>query len=147
MQDIIFFINNNLLLSSAWIMVLAILIAIELKSKLYGPKKLECAELTNLVNKQDALLYDIRARSDYSKGHISGAINFELSDLNNAEVFIQKITKDLKKQDKPVILVCKDSMQSSKLAAKLKSSGIINISFLSGGMNAWMHESLPVITS
>ena len=41
-----------------------------------GGKKIEPNELTRLVNKESAILIDIRKKEDYENGHIMTALNY-----------------------------------------------------------------------
>ncbi len=38
-------------------------------------------EATRLINKEDAVVVDLRQRDDFRKGHIAGAINLLPSDI------------------------------------------------------------------
>ncbi len=148
MQDIIYFINHNLLLSTSWLAVLLALIALEIRIKVYGPKRLSTTSLVELINQQDAILYDLRSTSEFNKGHISQALNYAFSDINNTNLLLSKINTELKNNNnRPVVLVCKDGIKSGQEAFKLKSSGIKNIGYLQGGMQVWQSESLPTVSN
>ena len=41
-----------------------------------GGKKIEPNELTRLVNKENAILIDLRKKEDYENGHIMTALNY-----------------------------------------------------------------------
>ena len=137
MQDLVYFFNHNLLLCLTWILVLLMLIGLEVKIRWYGPKKLSTAELVQWVNNQNAVLYDIRPRTDFEQGHISQAINTPQDDfVKTARLVV----------DKPVIIVCKDGIKSSQEAFKLKNtSHNKEIGYLNGGVLTWQSEGLPTI--
>lgn len=148
MQDIYYFINQNVMLCAAWLGVLVLLILVDLKERLYGPKGLATTELTNLINQHDALVIDLRSSSDYSKGHITKAESFGASELRDSATLLKSVESKLKsKTDKPVVLVCKDGISSKQQAFKLKSKGLAKVSYLNGGMNMWKSEGLPTVTS
>ncbi len=137
MQDLIYFFNHNLLLSVSWILVLLMLVGLEVKIRIYGPKKLSTAELVQWVNNQNAVLYDIRPRTDFDKGHISQSVSTKQEDFF-------KIASSI--QDKPIIIVCNDGIKSSQEAFKLKNtSHNKEIGYLNGGVVTWQSEGLPMI--
>lgn len=142
MQDVMFFINNNLVLCIAWVAILLLLVLVEIKERRFGPNSLAINDLTRLVNQENAVLIDIREAGDYNTGHISNAENFVPSKINDTNVLIKRLES---KKDLPIILVCKDGIQSKQLAFKLKSSGIEKINFLNGGMTTWKSEGMPTI--
>jgi rhodanese-related sulfurtransferase len=142
MQDVLYFINQNLLLCVAWLLVLILLMAVLIKEKLYGPKGLSTTQVTKFLNQEDAILIDLRHNSDYSKGHITGAENFGSSELKDTAVLFKRLEA---RKNKPIILVCKDGLNSKQQAFKLKSKGIDTVSYLYGGMAAWQSEGLPTI--
>lgn len=145
MQDFIYFINHNLLLVIAWCGVFACLIALQIRIKFYGPEQLSTSSLVQLVNYDDALLYDLRSAAEYSKGHISQAKNYQFSSINDSNLLVKKITSELKSTQKPVILVCKDGMKSNQEAFKLITAGLKKVGYLKGGMQSWQAESLPTV--
>jgi len=140
MQDLIFFISHNLLLVAAWFIVVFLLIAFEIRTRIFGPKKLSTAELVQLVNHNDAKLYDIRSHAEFEKGHISQAVNIKTTE-------IERELKSAKNDNQSVIIVCKDGIQSSQEAFRLKSTKIIKeVGYLQGGILTWESEKLPTVT-
>lgn len=147
MSDFIYFVNNNLLLCVAWVAVALSLLLVYLKESLHGAKQLSVVDMTQMMNQQDAVVYDLRGSTEYNQGHITQAVNFNFSDVNNLLVLQKKIEEMLKSDsEKPVILVCKDGLQSKQQAYKLKTKGIKNICYLNGGMASWTSEGLPTIS-
>lgn len=143
MQDVIYFVNNNLLLCTAWISVLVLLILVEIKERKFGPVSLGITQLTSLINNEDATVIDIRANSEFNGGHITQAEHFNFSSVNDADVLYKRLEA---KKDQPIILVCKDGMQSKQLAFKLQGKGLTKISFLNGGMATWRSEGMPTVS-
>nr|MBA2817696.1 rhodanese-like domain-containing protein [Candidatus Pantoea persica] len=41
-------------------------------------------EATRLINKEEAVVVDVRSRDDYRKGHISGALNVATDGIKKA---------------------------------------------------------------
>ena len=98
-------------------------------------------QLSMLVNHQDALLYDIRAKEVYDKGHIAGAKNIDVDKLKRVAH---------KTKDASLILVCERGERSSQQVADIRASTTNNniaIYCLDKGMTGWELEALPQVTS
>jgi rhodanese-related sulfurtransferase len=95
------------------------------------------ARATQLINREDALVVDVREPGEFGTGHILGARNLPLKRIDAGEV-------DIKAKDKPLILCCDNGDRSAKAAAALKKLGFTNVVNLSGGIGAWRQAGLPV---
>src|SRR3990167_4007088 len=71
-DHLIAFATAHYLLVGAFVILLALLSANELSR---GGRSLSTSELTALVNKDEAVVVDIRPAKDYAAGHIVGALN------------------------------------------------------------------------
>jgi len=93
---------------------------------------------TLLINKDDALVLDVRQPAEVAAGKIVNSKNIPLGDLD-ARV------KDLEKwKAKPVIVVCATGNRSASAAGVLKKHGFEKVFNLSGGFGAWQQAGLPV---
>lgn len=72
----------------------------------------------NLI-KNGAQVIDVRSNSEFQSGHINGAINIPLQDLQNN---ISKL-----KKDKPVITCCASGMRSASAKNILKSNEFVEV--------------------
>ncbi|WP_411024646.1 rhodanese-like domain-containing protein, partial [Salmonella sp. s55962] len=75
MQEIMQFVGRHPILSIAWIALLAAVIYTTFKSLTSKVKVITRGEATRLINKEDAVVVDIRQRDDFRKGHIASAMN------------------------------------------------------------------------
>ena len=48
-----------------------------------GGNRVDCDQLTNLVNKKSALLLDVRPKSEFETGAIAGSVNIPFNELEN----------------------------------------------------------------
>jgi len=137
-QDIVQFIIHHWLLSSLFLVLLILLLIEEARAKgLMG--QVSPQELVRLMNRESAVVIDIRNRDAYQQEHIIGALNFPQPELE----------KDLSKLNKykevPLIIVCATGQKSGELAAKLKKQNFEKVQVLSRGMNAWKSAGMPVV--
>ncbi|MBN8236605.1 rhodanese-like domain-containing protein [Halobacillus kuroshimensis] len=76
-----------------------------------------------------AQLIDVREPKEFDGGHILGARNIPLSQLNNRLVEIRK--------DKPVYLYCQSGARSARAAMTLHKKGYNDLNMLEGGFKKW----------
>lgn len=74
-------------------------------------------------------VFDIREVHEYKRGHIKGAVNIPLSQLQQRMTEISK--------DRPVYLYCQSGMRSRQAAKILGRHGYTDVADLKGGMMAW----------
>ena len=142
MQQYIEFFSNHPILSAVWVVLFLMLIASWLKSIFSAVKQITPTELTLQVNRHNAQVVDIRAETDFGKGHITAARNLSLADIEK-----QQLAGLEKHKAEPIILVCQAGMTAHKAAASLIKQGFTKVSVLQGGMGAWTGASLPVVKS
>lgn len=136
MEQLIEFIGNNTLLVSAWGLTVALFLYSE---KLKGGKAVSPAEATALMNKENAVVVDIRAKKDWDTGSITGAIHIPYAELS-------KRSSELKKhQQKTIIVVCNLGQTAGAAVKALKAEGFENVVRLSGGITEWKGQNLPVV--
>ena len=103
-----------------------------------GYKGLQPAGLTALVNRDNALVVDLRPSGDFEKGHIPGAKNVQMSqfDPENKHLAAARAL--------PVVLVCKAGQTSGDAAKRLRKAGFEHVYVLDGGIGAWQQAGLPL---
>ena len=132
------FVRNNILLIVVTFVSGAMLLWPYVRRTSGGPW-LTPAQATQLINREDALVLDVRDPGEFGTGHIIGAKNVPLSRIDSAGSEIAA-----KRKDKPVIVYCDDGSRSGKAAAALRSQGFAKAVNLSGGLGAWQQAGLPV---
>jgi rhodanese-related sulfurtransferase len=138
MQEYIDFLIKNPMLSVAWIAIAAMLIHSLVKDKISGIKSVDTQEATLLINKQDALIVDIRPREEFQKGHIINAKNITLSQIEKGT-----LTGIENHKQTPIIVVCASGTRSAGAASKLVKAGFTQVNNLFSGMGGWEAANLP----
>jgi len=136
MEQLIDFATNNFLLVGAWVLTLVMLLWTEQNK---AGKSVGTHEATRMINKENAVVLDIRPKKEYVTGHITNAIHIPASDIDN------HMTELNKHKQKPIIVVCNLGQTAGAVSKKLKNVGFENVVRLSGGMTEWKSQSLPVI--
>lgn len=131
------FIANHPLLVGAFVLVLLAWIAYEIRNSSAGG--VTSAQATQLINREDAVVIDIREAGDFKAGHIAGARNIPQSKLES------RLSELDKAKEKPVIVVCKHGQSSGIAVAKLVKAGFTRPLKLKGGILQWQSDGLPVV--
>lgn len=140
MQQIIEFLANHWILTSALGFVLVLLVANEVWTSMRGEKRLSATDAVRLINDQDAVVLDVRGVADYKKGHILNAINIPSARLE------ERVNELAKFKARPVLCYCALGSSAPQACAKLRQLGFATVYSLKGGLNAWQGASLPVTT-
>lgn len=140
MQEIMQFVSRHPVLSIAWIALLAAVLFTTFKSLTSKVKVITRGEATRLINKEDAVVVDLRQRDDFRKGHIAGSTN-----LLPSEIKANNFGELEKHKNKPVIVVDGSGMQCQDSATALIKAGLEQVSVLKDGVAGWSGENLPLV--
>ena len=140
MQEIMQFASNHPVLSLAWVALLVLVIATTVKGMFSKVKTISRGEATHLINKEDAVVVDVRSRDDYRRGHISGAINIAAADIKK-----DSFGELEKHKVQPIIVVCATGQSAGESATKLNAAGFARVSVLKDGISGWSGENLPLV--
>jgi rhodanese-related sulfurtransferase len=132
------FIGAHPLLSLAFVGIAIALVMNEFSRFTRGYKAVSPAQLTQLINRDNALVVDVSAIADFEKGHIVGSKHVALSQLDPESKLLAKV-KEL-----PVALVCRNGMHSGPAAKKLVKAGFKHVYWLDGGIASWQGADLPL---
>lgn len=137
METFLIFISQNFI--AVTILLFAILGLLIHESR-RGGEKIEPSLATQVVNKQNGFLIDLRSEKEFSSGHISGSINCE--SLDSLESIL-----DQHKKDNPVVLVCQNGSVSKQAGLKLKKLGYTKNYIIQNGIMGWKAQGLPLINN
>jgi rhodanese-related sulfurtransferase len=130
------FIVNHPFLVGTFVLLLALFIRNETKR---GGHSVSVQQLVDLVNREGAIVLDVRDKKEFQAGHIVDAVNIPFATLESR-------VEELKKyKDKPIIVTCKMGQHAGAAGTLLRKQGFDNVSRLTGGMAEWLNQNLPVI--
>lgn len=138
MQEYIDFARNNFLIVAGFIGVLAFIIKSELSRLSRKYKTVNANQAVMILNKDSAVVLDVREDKEIQGGIIKGARHISLGDL---PAQIANIGKN--KQD-PILVYCRSGARSGNACQQLTKAGFEDVSNLSGGIIAWETANLPV---
>lgn len=137
MQDIIVFMQQHETLSIALAIVLVLLILLELIRQKRGGNRLNPAEVTRLINHENAVIIDVRNTDAYTNGHILGAISLPLQELESKGKKIEKF------KSQPIVLMCATGSDSQRASISLIKKDF-KVYILDGGLRAWRDAEMPI---
>ncbi|WP_085248483.1 rhodanese-like domain-containing protein [Gilliamella mensalis] len=138
--EILPFVKNHLLLSLGWIVLFIAIIVLTIKGKLSKVKIINNAQAIHMINKQDAVIIDIRSADSFKKGHITDSHNILPTDIKNASAkTIEKFKESI------VILIDENGLSSAGIGEILVKQGFLNVFTLKDGIAGWNGENLPLV--
>jgi rhodanese-related sulfurtransferase len=103
-----------------------------------GQGALTPAGAVQLINREKAVVIDICEPAEFAAGHVGGAKNIPLAQLEG------KLASAVKNKALPLILVCQSGARSSRAVVIAKKLGFDQAQSLAGGLGAWRSANLPV---
>jgi thiosulfate sulfurtransferase len=92
-------------------------------------ERISVAKAKQLLEEGNALALDIRAKEDYDKGHIKGAMHLDASSFQSLVNTVNHTT--------PLLVYCYHGISSQGIAAQLHQKGFNTVYSLDGGAEAW----------
>lgn len=132
------FISAHPILTMAFVAVTLALVLNEISRFTQGFRTISPAQLTQLINRENALVIDVSALADFEKGHIVGSKHVAPSQLDADNRLLAKA------HELPVAVVCRNGMASSQAAKRLVKAGFRKVFLLDGGIGAWQGADLPL---
>ena len=134
--QIVEFVGNHWSLVAAFFIVLGLFFYTEQRKK---GQSINTAELSRLINKEDAIVVDLRESGEFRKGHIVDSIN-----IPNAKL-AERLGELEPHKNRPIILVCPMGQMSGTAGGILQKSGFTQVLRLGGGIGSWRAENLPLV--
>jgi rhodanese-related sulfurtransferase len=103
-----------------------------------GGHSVDTLQATQRINREDAMVIDVRDAAEVAQGKILGARAVPLAQLADRAAELRK------NKEKPIIVYCGRGNQSQQAAAILRKHGYANVFNLSGGFAAWQQAGLPI---
>jgi rhodanese-related sulfurtransferase len=95
-------------------------------------------DMVQLMNREKAVVIDVCSADEFAQGHVIGAKNLPLSELE------AKLAQVVKNKATPVVMVCQVGARSARAAATAQKLGYENVQSLAGGLKAWQAANMPV---
>jgi multidrug efflux pump subunit AcrB/rhodanese-related sulfurtransferase len=98
--------------------------------------QISAEELHRMMSQSGLQILDVREAADYSRGHVSGALNLPITQL---ELNLSKLDTG-----RSLVLICAEGHRSSTAASLLARNGLHKLYFVTGGTSAWIKAGYAV---
>lgn len=132
------FIQSNLLMIGLALVTGAMLLWPFVSRWFGGAKQVDTLEAVQKINREDALVVDVRELAEVAQGKIARAKHIPLGELKS------RIGELEKYKTKSIIMVCRSGSRSAGACGILSKQGFTEVYNLAGGMIAWQQSNLPV---
>ena len=126
-----------------WVLVVSfvaialLIIAEEGKSRGVGGGQVNPKMAVAMINRDQAVVVDIRSKDAYKAGHIVGAISIPKDDIEDSPK-IKSI------EGNPLVIVSAKGHDANRVALTLRRKGF-DTKVLAGGIDAWKAADMPVM--
>ncbi|WP_250868037.1 rhodanese-like domain-containing protein [Methanococcoides seepicolus] len=80
----------------------------------------------------------MRTESEFNSGHLEGAVNIEVSQLESR--------LDEVPADKAILVYCRTGVRSVRASKTLVNAGYTDVYNMQGGITAWMSAGYPYVS-
>lgn len=136
MEQFFEFIASHPFLAGAFVLLLGLFVRNEMQR---GGETVTAQQLVSLINREGALVLDVRDRKEFREGHIVDALNIPHTALGDRLRELEKY------KAKPVVVACKMGQHSGAAGTVLRKAGFENVARLRGGVTEWRGQNLPVV--
>ena len=126
-----------MLLFGGFLVVTALIIKMELESRLSGIEQVRPIEAVRLMD-EDTVVLDVREAQEHSSGHINKSVHIPMSALKT------RMTELEKYKNRKILAYCRSGSRSNYACKLLKKSGFENVYNLSGGIMGWSSANMPL---
>ncbi len=142
MQQLLQFINNHLLLNLVWLLLFVVVVITLIKNSLSDVAVVSSQEAVQLINHTEAMIWDVRSKNSFDKGHIAEALH-----VSSQAIEANQLGTLAQYKAHHLIVVSEDGLQAMALAKALRKQGFRHLSVLRDGLVGWNSDRLPLTTS
>ena len=131
---------SQFIVQSALLIIIAVIAAVSLAMPLintrrFGPM-VSSEQAVSLINKQNALVVDVRAQKDFKRVRIANSVNIPANEIQNR---LGELSKD-----RTIIVVDNSGNMSAAASKLLRGVGFTKVYVLDSGLVGWMRDKLPL---
>ena len=87
------------------------------------------------------VLLDVRSEDEYNLGHVAGAINI------SHDAVAENLNQLAQYKNSTIVVYCRSGRRAGVAENILSENGFNNLHHLTGDMNGWLEEKLPVVNN
>lgn len=132
------FIENNWPLILVMVVSGGMLLWPLIQRRLSPMREISALEATQLINRKNALMLDVRETKEYEGGRVPNAVHLPVSQLAGRAAELKRF------MSRPVVAYCDRGNRSRTAVATLTKLGFAEVYTLRGGLRAWQEAGLPL---
>ncbi|CAL4318211.1 rhodanese-like domain-containing protein [Buchnera aphidicola] len=132
MQNIMFFIRDNLILSVIWFFLLILIVSLTIQNILSKFTIINYHQAKNLIEKENAIIIDTRVIELFNKSHVANSIHMSLQNILSGHIKELKLSKIY-----PIILIISELHQCNECTKQLHTHGFNRIYVIEDGIQSW----------
>ncbi|MCC7135804.1 MAG: rhodanese-like domain-containing protein [Nitrosomonas sp.] len=105
----------------------------------HGAKEIDAQQAVRLINYEHAVVLDVRDDGDYASGHLPDSEHIPQASVQERLGELEKYKK------KPIIVIFTPNLRAAQTGAILHKNGFERVFSLSGGIDGWKRENLPLV--
>ncbi len=118
----------------------AILLVLFIRNEMNrGGTGITTQKLVDMVNREEAVVVDLRDKKEFDQGHLVGSLNVPYSALET------RVDELARYKERPLVLICRMGQHAGTAGTILRKKGFANVSRLTGGFMEWRNQNLPVV--
>ena len=131
---------SQFIVQNALLIIIAVIAAVSLAMPLintrrFGPM-VSSEQAVSLINKQNALVVDVRAQKDFKRVRSATSVNIPANEIQNR---LGELSKD-----RTIIVVDNSGNMSAAASKLLRGVGFTKVYVLDSGLVGWMRDKLPL---
>ena len=103
-----------------------------------GAGTLSAQGAVQLINRERAVVVDVREPEAFAAGRITGARNVPLAQLE------ARLAATVKNKTVPLVLVCESGARAQRAVATARKLGYERAQAMTGGLKGWRAANLPI---
>lgn len=125
-----------------WYLLLALVVIIAMLVHSFaasaGVKNIPPSEAVALINRQNAVVLDVRTDDEFKQGHIINSLNIPVG------LLASRINELERHKSQPLVVICRSGHRTTQACSILRKQGFASLHGLAGGIIAWQNANLPL---
>lgn len=139
MDRLLEFATNHFVLVALFFALLGLLIANLWSDLTAAGKQVAVTDAVLLINREGAVVVDVREAADFAGGHLPEARNMPLKELP------QRLSELEAVKGRPLIVCAGSASAAAQAARVLEQAGFGPVYRLRGGLQSWSERNLPLV--
>ena len=125
-----------------WYLLLALVVIVAMLVHSFvgaaGVNNVPPSEAVALINRQNAIVLDVRTDDEYKQGHIINSVHIPVG------LLASRINELERHKTHPLVVICRTGQRSTQACSILRKQGFESLYGLAGGIVAWQSANLPL---